>query len=145
MEEKYTYLFIDISNTIISHKVAIKAQEKSFYCISPHRYTPNGTVFGGWAGHSKSNPTQDDIKAYLKDGDAWPIAATRELLALWLKQEYHLRPYAEHYFTTKAPCLRFKAKVLDWDKRKILTLPGSFESEELALDAALLEALERIP
>ncbi len=58
MENTPEDILIDISETLISLKVALQAQEKKFYCISPHRYLQDGTVIGGWAGHSKSDPSQ---------------------------------------------------------------------------------------
>ncbi len=144
MEQNTEFILTDIADTLISHRVAVKAQQKNFYCISPHRYTPDGSVFGGWARHAKPNPTSEDIEAYLKDGDAWPIAVTRELLALWLKKKHNLYAYTEKHFTTASPCLNFKPKILDWNTRTIKNIPDTFEQEELALDEALFIALDQI-
>jgi hypothetical protein len=102
-------------------------------------------VVGGWSGHAKSQPTQEDIDAYIKDMDAFPIAVTRGELTLWLKEMYDLHPYAVPYFSTKSLKLQYQAKVLIWEKRKKIDMQELFDQEGQALDAALFAALEKIP
>jgi len=80
----------DFIDTHISYRTAVLAKQKHFYCICPHRFLDEKTILGGWVGHAKAQPSEEDIIKYIKDPDAFLIASTQQILREWTEQKKNL-------------------------------------------------------
>lgn len=128
----------DFQDILVSPKTASKAREKGFFCITPHRYLPNGKVVGGWIGTNTPNPSKEDIDTYFNNFEELLIAPTPGILHEWLKRIHKISVHTE---PSKASTTTVLYNVFYIVNKQRIYVDGTFTEESSAFDAGLYEAL----
>lgn len=139
----------DFTDTLSSYRIAKKARDKGFYCITPHRFLAEDKVFGGWINshpvNTKPNPTEEDIQNYVSNIDSLLIAPTLGIVHTWLQRFHgisvHTEPVKRHI---QSDLFEFSPYLVISKKERIKTTSTHTEERD-AFEQGIFEALCRLP
>lgn len=129
----------DFKDIHISYKTAVLAQQKNFYCICPHRFINEENILGGWIGHAKPEPAEEDIQKYIEDSDAYPIASTQQILREWIEINVNLSVFVVPEY--KQGKLLYTSCILNKTTKKVKKLKNYFVKYSQAMEDGLFNAL----
>jgi hypothetical protein len=135
----------DFKDTLVKYRVANKAKEKGFYCITPHRFLNENVVIGGWVGNAIYKPTKEDIDLYFSKLEELLIAPTPGILHYWLKAVHNISVHTEPVcgnITSVETIFKFYLFV---NRIHRINSSATFTDESDAFDEGLYEALCRLP
>jgi len=134
---------LDFTDTLVKHHVALKAKEKGFFCITPHRFLNENKILGGWIHGNIPEPSIEDIEKYLNNFDDLLIAPTPGIIHEWLKRFHNISVHTEPRLLSSGKLIF--SFYLFKNKKLRIKVRNASEIESDAFEAGLYEALCRLP
>lgn len=142
--EKQEIEFEDFKDTLVKHRTALKAREKGFYCITPHRFLNEKQIVGGWISGNTPEPSKEQIEIYLSNPEELLIAPTAGVLHQWLKIIHNISVHTEPVYSGVPKIGAIFQAYLFFEKTKRVDFTNAYADEAEAFEAGIYEALHRL-